>query len=85
VFGEAGEAYNIGGPKSIRVGDFLEVLKKLAKTKISSRVDPMLLRPADVTLQIPDISKFVGATGWKAKYSFEESVNHLLNYWRERV
>ena len=38
-----------------------------------------------VTLQIPDISKFVGATGWKAKYSFEESVNHLLNYWRERV
>ena len=61
------------------------VLKKMAKTEIPSRVDPNLLRPADVTLQIPDISKFVLATGWKARYSFEESVEHLLNFWRARV
>ena len=85
VIGEIGEAYNIGGPKSIRVGEFLDVLKQLAKIEIPSRVDPNLLRPADVTLQIPDISKFVAATGWHAEYSFEESVEHLLNYWRERV
>ena len=85
VHGIPGEVYNIGGPKSIRVGDFLDVLKKMAKTEIPSRVDPNLLRPADVTLQIPDISKFVLATGWKARYSFEESVEHLLNFWRARV
>ena len=85
VFGEIGDVYNIGGPKSIRVGEFLDVLKQLAKIEIPSRVDPNLLRPADVTLQIPDISKFVAATGWHAEYSFEESVEHLLNYWRERV
>ena len=85
VHGIPGEVYNIGGPKSIRVGDFLDVLKKMAKTEIPSRVDPNLLRPADVTLQIPEISKFVLATGWKARYSFEESVEHLLNYWRARV
>ena len=85
VFGEIGDVYNIGGPKRIRVGEFLDVLKQLAKIEIPSRVDPNLLRPADVTLQIPDISKFVAATGWHAEYSFEESVEHLLNYWRERV
>ena len=85
MYCEAGEAYNIGGPKSIKVGEFLEELKKLANCKIPSRVDPQLLRPADVTLQIPDISKFVEATGWEAKYSFMESVEHLLNYCRNKV
>jgi GDP-4-dehydro-6-deoxy-D-mannose reductase len=85
IYCEPGEAYNIGGPRSIKVGDFLEVLKQLAHCEIPSRVNPDLLRPADVTLQIPDISKFVKATGWVAKYSFEESVLHLLNYWRKKI
>ena len=82
---EPGEAYNIGGPKSIKVGELLELLKQLASCKIPSRTDPQLLRPADVTLQIPDISKFIQVTGWQAKYSFEESVEHLLNFWRNKV
>ena len=85
VFCKLGEAYNIGGPKSIKVGELLEVLKQLANCEIPSRVNPELLRPADVTLQIPNISKFVNATGWVAKYTFEESVEHLLNYWRKKV
>ena len=82
---EPGEAYNIGGAKSIKVGEFLEVLKNLASCEIPSRLDSKLLRPADVTLQIPNISKFVKLTGWQAQYPFEESVEHLLNYWREKV
>jgi len=85
IYCDFGEAYNIGGPKSIKVGEFLTVLKHLAKCEIPSRVDPQLLRPADVTLQIPDISKFSNTTGWQALYSFEESVEHLLNYWRKNV
>ncbi len=83
--GKSGDVYNLGGTKSISVGDFLEILKKLSRKKINSKIDPNLLRPADVTLQIPNTEKFKNATGWKEKYSFEESVSHLLNYWRERV
>ncbi|MEK7479502.1 MAG: GDP-mannose 4,6-dehydratase [Patescibacteria group bacterium] len=82
---EFGEAYNIGGPTVIKIGDFLEILKTKANVEIPSRVDSALLRPADVTLQIPDITKFTKATGWKPKYSFEESVEYLLAYWREKV
>lgn len=80
-----GEVYNIGGQKVIKVGEFLEVLKKLVRTEIPSRVDPALLRPTDVTLQIPDISKFENETGWKPKYSFEESVRFLLDHCRKEV
>jgi GDP-4-dehydro-6-deoxy-D-mannose reductase len=81
----AGEAYNIGGATVMKVGDFLERLKAMAKVPIPTRVNPALLRPADVTLQIPSTDKFVAATGWKAEYSFDDSIAHLLDHWRSRV
>lgn len=80
-----GEVYNIGGPKTIKVGEFLNILKKMAKCKITSELDPALLRPADVTLQIPDVSKFQKETGWKPRHSFDESVEYLLDYCRQQV
>ena len=83
--GTPGEAYNIGGTTTIRVGELLEVLKSLATVDIRHRVDPALLRPADVTLQIPDVTRFEAATGWRPTIPFEDSVAHLLEHWRARV
>ncbi|MDD2541286.1 MAG: GDP-mannose 4,6-dehydratase [Desulfuromonadaceae bacterium] len=80
-----GEAYNIGGSTVITVGEFLETLKGLARCPIPSRVDQALLRPADITLQIPDTRKFLDQTDWKPKYTFEESVAFLLDHCREKV
>ena len=81
----AGEVYNIGGTTTITVGEFLDLLKSLAKVPIPSRVDPNLLRPKDVTLQIPTTEKFTKATGWRPQYSFEESVSFLLDHCRKEV
>ena len=80
-----GEAYNIGGEKTISVGEFLEILTSMAEVEIKREVDESLLRPSDVTLQIPNCEKFESATGWKPQYSFEDSIQHLLTYWRARV
>lgn len=80
-----GEAYNIGGTTTMTVRDFLDRLKSMARTPIRTRVDPSLLRPADVTLQIPSVEKFTSVTGWKPRYSFDESIAHLLDYWRARA
>lgn len=82
---EAGEAYNIGGNQTMKVGQFLEVLIQKSRCPIKTLQDPALLRPADVTLQIPNLEKFEQTTGWKPKYSFEESLEFLLNYWRLQV
>lgn len=82
---QPGEAYNIGGTTVITVGAFLELLISQARTPIPTRQDPTLLRPADVTLQIPNIDKFKAATGWQGEYTFEESVADLLAYWRRRA
>ena len=82
---QPGEAYNIGGTATMSVGEVLKRLIAMAKKPIPTRQDPALLRPADVTLQIPNVERFVSATGWKPQYSFDESLAHLLEYWRRRA
>jgi GDPmannose 4,6-dehydratase/GDP-4-dehydro-6-deoxy-D-mannose reductase len=83
--GKIGETYNIGGDTTLKVGDCLEMLKSLSNVKILSKLNPELLRPTDVTLQIPDTRKFKKHTGWRSKYTFEQSLNMLLEFWRKRV
>lgn len=80
-----GEEYNIGGTKTIEVGEFLKKLIKLSNVEIKTKIDKNLLRPVDVTLQIPDMKKFVQATGFKNKVSFDESLLKLLNHWRTAI
>ncbi|UBF26005.1 GDP-mannose 4,6-dehydratase [Kovacikia minuta CCNUW1] len=82
LYCEPGETYNIGGTTTMKVGEFLDQLVALSSVPIPTRCDPALLRPADVTLQIPHVEKFVNATGWQPQYSFEESMKYLLDYWR---
>jgi GDP-mannose 4,6-dehydratase len=79
---EPGEVYNIGGTTVLTVGEFLEKLCSMARKPIPRRVDPKLLRPADVTLQIPSTEKFRAKTGWEPRYTFEESIRFLLEHWR---
>lgn len=83
----AGEYYNIGGSYTCEVGDTLEALLNMstAKDKIKVVVDPERLRPIDADLQVPDCSKFKKHTGWKPEISFEQTMEDLLNYWRDRV
>ncbi len=81
---EFGEPYNIGGSNIVSVGEFLDILKSHAKVEIKCVQDPDLMRPVDVTKQIPDTTKFDTLTGWKPQYTLEESVDFLLKYCRER-
>jgi GDP-mannose 4,6-dehydratase len=82
---QPGEAYNIGGTTTLTVGDVLQRLIRMARVPIPTRVDPDLLRPADVTLQIPCVDKFRAATGWEPRYTFDDSLSTLLEYWRREV
>ena len=76
--GKVGEIYNIGGNKIISVGEFLNELISLSSVKIKTKIDKKLLRPQDVTLQIPKTSKFKKHTGWRPLVPFRTSVKNLL-------
>jgi len=82
---ESGSAYNIGGPDILSVGEFLEKLKSRSTCEIISQQDPNLLRPVDITLQIPETQKFDSATGFKPEYSLEETIDFLLNSIRKEI
>ena len=80
-----GEVYNIGGSQTLKVGDILTKLKAMAHCKIEHKVDQRLIRPSDVTLQIPDISKFQKATEWTPVIPIETTLRDLLEYHRDKV
>ena len=83
--GLPGETYNLGGVTSASVGEILDLLIAKSKVPISKKLDKSLLRPADVTLQIPDCSKFLSLVDWKPKYSLSDSLNFLLDETRKNA
>lgn len=83
--GTPGEAYNIAGDYTCTVGEMLNALLSMSDIKPEIVVDPKLLRKSDVTLQVPDVSKFKKATNWAPKIKFEETMSDILNYWRTQV
>jgi GDPmannose 4,6-dehydratase len=81
-----GEVYNIGGTYSCTIREMLNFLVSLSEVKkIKIIEDPTRLRPIDADLQIPNTKKFMNATGWRPKISFQKTMTDLLNYWRKRV
>ena len=82
---KAGEVYNIGGNRTMTIGEALDMLLSYTKTKLEIKVDPKLLRPSDVTLQIPCIDKFKNDTGWEPKIPLEKTLRDILDYWREEL
>ncbi len=83
--GEEGEVYNIGQGKAYSMKEVLEMLLSLSKVEVKVEVDPERLRPSDVPILISDSSKFRKLTGWQPKIPFRQSLQDLLDYWRERV
>lgn len=80
---EPGEVYNIGGTETMTIGQMLDKLLAMSTLKgIEVQVDPARLRPSDVTLQVPCVDKFHGATGWKPEIPFEKTLKDTLEYWR---
>ena len=86
--GTIGEVYNIGGKHTCTVGEALNNLisKSILPTPcFDIIVDPNLVRPTDITLQIPDWTKFKEHTGWEPVRTLDDITLDLLNYWREII
>jgi GDP-D-mannose dehydratase len=82
----SGAYYNIGGTYTCKVGDTLNyLLSKSTVKNIEIVVDQSRLRPIDADLQLPDTTKFREMTGWEPKIHFNQTMDDLLEYWRDRV
>jgi GDPmannose 4,6-dehydratase/GDP-4-dehydro-6-deoxy-D-mannose reductase len=84
-FGIPGEIYNIGGEVSLPVRDVLNYLIRLAQSPIPTIQDPLLFRPSDVTLQVPDCTKFKQLTCWQPKFDVYDALTYLLEETRKII
>jgi len=83
--GEPGEVYNLGSEQARAVGELLEGLMAISKVSITVEQNPERLRPTDVPVIFGDCTKIREQTGWRPKISFEQSLQDVLDYWRERT
>ena len=82
--GKAGEAYNICREKSWKIQDILDLLLGMTQAKIEVKLDKTRLRPSDVPILKGDCSKFRKDTGWTPEIPFEQTLEDILDYWRNR-
>jgi GDP-mannose 4,6-dehydratase len=81
-----GAYYNIGGTHTCTVGAMLRHLLSLStRADIEVVTDPGRLRPIDADLQVPDTTKFTTHTGWRPEIPFAQTMQDLLDWWRDRV
>ena len=83
--GDPGKAYNVGTGRAYSIQYLLDVLLEYSNVKITIVQDPDRMRPSDVPILYADNSKLRTTTGWQPTYTFEESLQRVLDYWRNEV
>lgn len=82
-----GEAYNVGGEGLHSIGEVLDMMLELRGLtgKVEKRVDPKLVRPIDIPVQICDTQKLRKLTGWKPTIPLKKTLEDLLAYWDAKI
>lgn len=81
--GKCGEVYHICSGKSPTIKQVLDLIISKSKVKVKVHQDKKLLRPSDEPILQGDNSKLKKDTGWNPIYPLSDTINAMLNYWRE--
>lgn len=85
LHGRSGETYNVGSGKAVPIQSVLDCVCELSDAEIEVKVDPAKLRPVDVPVIEPDISKITKDTGWKPEIDIRLSIKDILDCWRKQL
>lgn len=83
--GEAGAVYNIGSGRATSIRELLETLIDLSTIPLTYEESPRHARSVDIPRVQADCTLFHEATGWKPEIPLRESLQDVLDYWREQV
>lgn len=81
--GKRGETYNVGTGHAIAIQDILNKIIAMSDKDIEVKVDPAKLRPVDVPIIEPDISKIKREVGWEPLIPLEQTLRETLEHWRK--
>ena len=79
------QPYNICSGQAYRIGDLLDMLVGMARTDLRVEVDQVRVRPVDNPVVLGDPSRIMRDTGWQPRIPIRQTLQDLLDYWRERV
>jgi len=77
--GESGRCYNVASGTGRHLGRCVEMLAERIGADVVPVVDPTLVRPADIPVLIGDASRLRARTGWTPQYSFEQTLQDLVD------
>ena len=80
--GRPGQVYNIGAGEPVSMGDLLTLLLSMSEVPIAVDTDPDRLRPSDIPCLSCDCQRLRRDTGWVPRYTLEQSLQAVLDYWR---
>lgn len=83
--GASGEVYNVGSGKPVTIRAILDSLVAASSVKVDIHLNPELMRPIDVPLVSCDTRRLSECTGWEPRIPLEQTLNDILNYWRDHV
>ena len=69
--------------QAVKIADILDLIIKISGADIKPVVDKEKLRPVDVPIIEPDVSKIYKATGWRPQIKLEQTIADTLDYFRE--
>lgn len=81
--GKRGETYNVGTGHAVAIQDILNKIISMSDKDIEVKVDPGKLRPVDVPIIEPDISKIKREVGWEPLIPLEQTLRGTLEHWRK--
>lgn len=81
-----GEIFNISGDTPHKMEYYTDILIELSGLQgVKKEIYEPYYRPIDINYQHGDCSKLIELTGWKPKYTIEDTLLDLLNYWVKKI
>lgn len=83
--GREGIVYHLGSGKARTVKSVLDALLRLAEVTITIATDPAKMRPAEVPVLRPDISRAQRDVGFQPKIPWSQTLRDTLEYHRHSI
>ncbi len=79
--GENGGYYNICSESSVAISDCLNILASFLSKEVRVEIDQKRFRDVDIADNVGCCEKLKKQTGWKPRYSLEESLHNLYKHY----
>lgn len=81
--GRPGRRYNVCSGRAVPVQALLDGLRARARVPVEVVVDPARMRPVDTPVIVGSHERITADTGWTPDLSLDETLDALLDSWRE--